>query len=167
MVVPIPDSGVPAAIGYARRSGVPFERGIIRSHYIGRTFILPDQDARSHSVRLKLAAIREVVSGKRVVLVDDSIVRGNTSQQIVELVREAGAAEVLMRVASPPIGWPCHLGIDTPSFDELIFNKHQSEAEVGEAIGVDSLRYLGLDGLRAATGNGQFCFGCMTGDYPV
>jgi len=167
VVVPIPDSGVPAAIGYARESGIPFERGIIRSHYIGRTFILPDQDARAHSLGLKLSVIREAVEGKRVLLLDDSIVRGNTSRRIIQMVRDHGATEVSMRIASPPIGWPCHLGIDTPSFEELIINRHGSIADVQTSLGVDDLRYLEIEGLRRATREGSFCFGCMNGDYPT
>lgn len=167
IVVPIPDSGVPAAIGYARRSGVPLEMAIIRSHYIGRTFILPDQDSRTHSVRLKLSVIGDSVRGKRVVLVDDSIVRGNTSRKIVQMVREAGAREVWMRIPSPPLVWPCHLGIDTPSHDELIINREGGRAGVEKSIGADSLRYLTLEGLKKATLERDFCFGCMDGDYPV
>jgi amidophosphoribosyltransferase len=167
IVVPIPDSGVPAAIGYARKSGIPFERGIIRSHYIGRTFILPDHDKRSHSVGLKLSVIREAVEGKRVVLVDDSVVRGNTSRLIIQMVRDHGAKEVWMRIASPPIGWPCHLGIDTPSKEELIVNRYESLAEIQESLGVDNLRYLDIEGLKRSTQQGSFCFGCMNGDYPV
>lgn len=167
IVVPIPDSGFPAAIGYARASGVVLEKAIIRSHYIGRTFILPDQDSRTHSLRLKLSVIRSAVKDKVVVLVDDSIVRGNTSRIIVDMVREAGARKVYMRIASPPLAWPCYLGIDTPSRDELIANQHASIEAVGRSIGVDDLRYLSLDALRAATEDGPFCFGCMTGDYPV
>ena len=167
VVVPIPDSGVPAAIGYARESGIPFERGIIRSHYIGRTFILPDHDARAHSLALKLSVIREAVEGKKVLLLDDSIVRGNTSRLIIQMVRDHGAKEVSMRIASPPIGWPCHLGIDTPSFEELIINRHDSIEEVQASLGVDDLRYLDIDGLKRATQKGSFCFGCMNGDYPA
>jgi amidophosphoribosyltransferase len=167
LVVPIPDSGFPAAIGYARKSGVPLDKAIIRSHYIGRTFILPDQDSRTHSLRLKLSVIREAVEGKVVALVDDSIVRGNTSRLIVEMVREAGAREVWMRIASPPLGWPCYLGIDTPDFHELIVNQHADLDAVRTSIGADDLRYLTLEGLRAAVRGEDFCFGCMTGTYPV
>jgi amidophosphoribosyltransferase len=167
MVVPIPDSGVPAATGYSRASGVPLEMAILRSHYVGRTFILPDQDSRTHGIRLKLSVIKEVVRDKRVVLVDDSIVRGNTARKIVQMVREAGAREVWMRIASPPLGWPCYLGIDTPSHKELIINRHASMREVETSLGADNLRYLQLEGLQKATLNQPFCFGCMTGDYPV
>ncbi|OGQ87838.1 MAG: amidophosphoribosyltransferase [Deltaproteobacteria bacterium RIFOXYA12_FULL_58_15] len=167
IVVPVPDSGVPAAIGYSRESGIPLEMAILRSHYVGRTFILPDQDSRTHSIRLKLSVVREMVEGKRVLLVDDSIVRGNTSRKIVQMVREAGAREVWLRVASPALGWPCYLGIDTPSYGELIINRHTSVAEVERSLCADNLRYLSVDALKQATSNASFCFGCMTGDYPV
>lgn len=167
IVVPIPDSGFPAAIGYSHKSGVRLEKAIIRSHYIGRTFILPDQDSRSHSLHLKLSVIPEAVEGKRVMLVDDSIVRGNTSRLIVQMVRDAGAKEVWMRIASPPLAWPCYLGIDTPNRHDLVINQHTNEAGVQKFIGADNLRYLTLDSLHAATGRGRFCTGCMNGDYPV
>lgn len=167
IVVPIPDSGFPAAIGYARKSGVPLEQAIIRSHYVGRTFILPDQDARAHSIKLKLSVIRDAVRGKRVVLIDDSIVRGNTSRLIVQMVRDAGAAEVWMRIASPPLSWPCYLGIDTPNREELVINRHSDVEGVRKAVSADNLRYLSLDGLKSATKRADFCFGCMTGEYPV
>ena len=167
IVIPVPDSGVPAAIGYSRQSGILYEKAILRSHYVGRTFILPDQDSRTSQIELKLSVIKDAVRGKRVVLVDDSIVRGNTSRQIVQMVREAGAAEVAMRVASPPLAWPCYLGIDTPSRDELVINRAGSVERVANMIGVDDLRYLSIDGLRRATGNGDFCMACMTGEYPV
>lgn len=167
IVVPIPDSGVPAAVGYAHESGVKLVHAIIRSHYIGRTFILPDQDSRSHSIHLKLSVIREAVRGKRVLLVDDSIVRGNTSRLIVQMVRDAGAAEVWMRIASPPLAWPCYLGIDTPDREELVINQCKDAAGVQRAVGADSLRYLSIEGLKNATGRASFCFGCMNGEYPV
>jgi amidophosphoribosyltransferase len=167
VVVPIPDSGFPAAIGYAKKSGIPLEKAIIRSHYIGRTFILPDQDSRSHSLRLKLSVIREVVEGKRVVLVDDSIVRGNTSRMIVQMVREAGASEVWMRIASPPLAWPCYLGIDTPTREELVINQKGSVEGVARFVGAENLRYLSQQSLRQATLNKPFCFACMDGDYPL
>ena len=167
IVVPVPDSGFPAAIGYSRRSGIPLEKAIIRSHYIGRTFILPDQDSRTHSLRLKLSVIRAAVKDKRVLLVDDSIVRGNTSAQIVQMVREAGARSVHMRIASPPLAWPCYLGIDTPNRNELVINRHTNEDGVAKFIGVDDLRYLKLDALVRAAGGGSFCKACMDGKYPV
>jgi amidophosphoribosyltransferase len=167
IVIPVPDSGVPAAIGYSRRSGILYEKAILRSHYVGRTFILPDQDSRTSQIELKLSVIRDAVRGMRVALVDDSIVRGNTSRQIVRMIREAGATEVLMRVASPPLAWPCYLGIDTPDRDELVINRAGSVERVAEMIGVDDLRYLSVEGLRRATGEGDFCMACMTGEYPV
>ena len=167
IVIPVPDSGVPAAIGYSRRSGVLYEKAILRSHYVGRTFILPDQDSRTSQIEMKLSVIRDAVRGMRVALVDDSIVRGNTSRQIVQMIREAGASEVLMRVASPPLAWPCYLGIDTPDRDELVINRAGSVERVADMIGVDDLRYLSVEGLRRATGGGDFCMACMTGDYPV
>lgn len=167
VVVPIPDSGVPAAIGYARESGIPFEYGIVRSHYVGRTFILPDHDSRAHRLHLKLSILREVVAGKRVLLIDDSIVRGNTSRMIVQMVREAGAREVWMRVASPPIAWPCYLGIDTPTREELVINSAGSIEAVQRFLGADDLRYLSIEALQRASGGTSYCFGCMNGDYPV
>jgi len=167
IVVPVVDSGVPAAIGYSRESGIPFEMAIVRSHYVGRTFILPDQNSRAHSVGLKLSVISEVVKDKKVVLVDDSIVRGNTSKLIVKMVRDAGAKEVWMRVASPPIGWPCYLGIDTPDYGELIRNTTDSVEGIREFIGADNLRYLSIEGLKQAVNNEDFCMGCMDGKYPV
>jgi amidophosphoribosyltransferase len=167
IVVPVPDSGVPAALGYARESGIPLEMAIIRSHYVGRTFILPDQDSRMHGIRLKLSVVRPAVAGRSVLLVDDSIVRGNTSRKIVAMVREAGARAVWLRIASPPLAWPCYLGIDTPDREELIINRHASVAEVGSSLGADNLRYLSLAGLQRATGSAKLCFGCITGEYPT
>ena len=167
MVVPVPDSGFPAAIGYARASGIPLEKAIIRSHYVGRTFILPDQDARTHSLHLKLSVIADVVRGKRVLLVDDSLVRGNTSRLIVQMVRDAGAREVWMRIASPPLAWPCYLGIDTPTREELIINQHTTAEGVQAFVGADNLRYLPMKGLKRATQNASFCKACMDGDYPI
>jgi len=167
IVIPVPDSGVPAAIGYARQSGIPFESGLVRSHYIGRTFILPDQDLRTHNLNLKLSVVSGVIKNKKVILVDDSIVRGNTSKLIVKMVKDAGAKEVWMRVSSPPIGWPCYLGIDTPDYGELIKNKVSSIEGIKRFIGIDNLRYLSIEGLKTAVGNKSFCFGCMSGKYPV
>jgi len=169
VVIPVPDSGVPAAAGYACRSGIPLEMGMIRSHYIGRTFILPDQDSRSHSLRLKLSVVREAVEGRRVVLVDDSLVRGNTSRLIVRMVRDAGAREVWIRIASPPLAWPCYLGIDTPDRRELLINRVGDASGVQKYLEADSLRYLSLEGLDRATKAGVargFCRACMDGDYP-
>ena len=173
IVVPVPDSGVPAAIGYAAESGLPFELGIIRNHYVGRTFIEPSDQIRHLGVKLKHNANRNHLSGKRVVLVDDSIVRGTTSLKIVEMVRAAGAREVHMRVSSPPITDPCFYGIDTPDRDELLAADH-SESQIADLIKVDSLAYISVDGLyRAVAGASrdarapQFCDACFTGDYPI
>lgn len=173
VVVPVPDSGVPSAIGFAKESGVPFELGIIRNHYVGRTFIEPGQKIRNLGVRLKHNANRGVIEGKSVVLVDDSIVRGTTSRKIVELVRAAGAREVHMRITSPPTKHPCFYGIDTPSESELLASNMGIE-EIGRHIGVDSLSYISLDGLYRAMGQPKrhdtapsFCDACFSGDYPV
>ncbi len=170
VVIPLPDSGTPAAIGYAQASGVPFAEGMIKSRYINRTFIQPQQGMRDAGVRLKFNPMPHVLAGKRVVLVDDSIVRGSTSRQIVEALRRAGAAEVHMRVASPPIRFPCFMGIDIASRSELIAAERSAE-EVGRIIGADSLEYLSLDGLRwaldSAPGQPGFCFACLDGIYPL
>ncbi|MFN2451704.1 MAG: amidophosphoribosyltransferase [Candidatus Dormibacteria bacterium] len=169
IVITLPDSGTPAAIGYAEASGIPFVEGMIKSRYITRTFIQPSQRLRESGIRLKFNPMKQVLTGRRVVLVDDSIVRGTTSRRIVEELRRAGASEVHMRIASPPIMWPCFMGIDIASRNELIA-AHNSEAEVGRLIGADSLSYLSIDGLRRAvhqqSGEG-FCFACFDGRYPV
>lgn len=168
VVVPVPDSAIPAAIGYSNASGIPYSEGLIKNRYIGRTFIQPDQRLRDIGVSLKFNALPEVIEGKRVVVVDDSIVRGTSSVPIVSLLRNAGAREVHMRVHSPPIMWPCHLGVDMASRDELIA-ANQSVEEIADYIGVDSLRYLSLEGLIRATRNPgeSFCTACLTGEYPV
>jgi amidophosphoribosyltransferase len=174
LIVPVPDSGVPAAIGYAEQAGIPFDFGIIRNHYVGRTFIEPTQAIRHLGVKRKHNANQALLKGKRVVLVDDSIVRGTTSRKIVEMVRAAGAAEVHMRISSPPSKYSCFYGIDTPSSDELLANKNSVE-QIRDFIGVDSLAYISLDGLYQALGHAQgrdktapqFCDACFTGDYPV
>ena len=168
VVVPIPDSAVPAAIGYARASGIPYSDGLIKNRYIGRTFIQPDQRLREVGVKLKFNALPEVLEGQRVVLVDDTIVRGTTSRPIVQLLRDAGAKEVHMRVHAPPIMWPCYLGVDMATRDELIAAR-LSVAEIADEIGVDSLGYLSHDGLfRAIRQPGsEFCSACLTGCYPV
>ncbi len=168
VVVPVPDSGVPAAIGYAAESGIPFRMGLIRNHYIGRTFIEPEQSIRDFGVRLKLNPVRRLLEGRRVVLVDDSIVRGTTSRKIVRMVREAGAAEVHMRISCPPTVSPCHYGIDTPTKIELIASRNSVE-QIREFIGADSLAYLSLESLRAAVEDtdGTFCTSCYTGVYPT
>ncbi|MEE4199171.1 amidophosphoribosyltransferase [Erythrobacter sp.] len=173
LVVPVPDSGVPAAIGYAQASGVPFELGIIRSHYVGRTFIQPSDSARHSSVKRKHNANRGLVSGKRIVLIDDSIVRGTTSLKIVEMMREAGASEVHFRVASPPTAHSCFYGVDTPERSKLLAARMELEP-MRDFIKADSLAFISIDGLYRAVGSEgrdkacpQFCDACFTGDYPT
>lgn len=173
VVVPVPDSGVPAAIGYAEASGLPFELGIIRNHYVGRTFIEPSDQIRHLGVKLKHNANRAYIEGKSIVLVDDSIVRGTTSKKIVEMLRSAGAKEVHMRISSPPTAHSCFYGIDTPSTSALLAHR-MSVDEIREYIGVDSLSYISIPGLYKAMGesgrddkNPAFCDACFTGDYPV
>jgi amidophosphoribosyltransferase len=168
IVVPVPDSGVPSAIGYADESGLPFRMALIRSHYVGRTFIEPEQTIRDFGVKLKLNPVRSMLEGRRVVLVDDSIVRGTTSRKIVRLVREAGAAEVHVRISCPPTVSPCFYGVDTPRRDELIAARHSVD-QIREYLGADSLGYLSLESLRAAVGDteGKFCTSCYTGSYPT
>lgn len=169
VVIPVPDSGVPAAIGFAEASGVPFQMGLIRSHYVGRTFIEPAQSIRHFGVRLKLNPVRDVFAGKRVAVVDDSIVRGTTSRKIVKMLRDAGAREIHLRVSSPPTRWPCFYGIDTPNRRELIAASHSVE-EIARYITSDSLGYLSLEGLRESVGYADgkgYCEACFTGQYPV
>ena len=168
MVVPIPDSGVPAAIGFSLESGIPFRMGLIRNHYIGRTFIEPSQAIRNFGVKLKLNPVRNLIAGKRVVLVDDSIVRGTTSRKLVRMVREAGAKEVHMRISCPPTISPCYYGVDTPTREELIASSNTPE-EICKYLGADSLGYLSLPGLRQAVNDtaGDFCTSCYTGVYPT
>jgi len=173
VIVPVPDSGVPAALGFARESGIPFELGIIRNHYVGRTFIQPTQSVRELGVRLKHSANRSVVEGKRIVLLDDSIVRGTTSVKIVRMMREAGAKEVHFRISSPPITHPDYYGIDTPERDKLLAATHNLE-EMRDYIGCDSLAFLSVEGIYRAMGETgrnnacpQFTDHCFTGDYPT
>ncbi|MBO80075.1 amidophosphoribosyltransferase [Citromicrobium bathyomarinum] len=173
IVVPVPDSGVPAAIGYAQQSGLPFELGIIRSHYVGRTFIQPSDGARHSGVRRKHNANRGLVEGKRIVLIDDSIVRGTTSMKIVEMMRDAGATEVHFRVASPPTAHSCYYGVDTPERSKLLAARMELEP-MREFIKADSLAFISIDGLYRAVGREgrnkscpQFCDACFTGDYPT
>jgi amidophosphoribosyltransferase len=189
VVIPVPDSGVPATIGYAEQAKLPFEMGLVRSHYVGRTFIEPQQSIRHFGVRLKLNPVRDMLRGKRVVVVDDSIVRGTTSRKIVTMIREAGACEVHMRISSPPTKWPCYYGIDTPTRAELVASTHSVD-EIRRQITSDSLAYLSLDGmLRAVTSarveapsgdaddpspagreppcETSFCHACFSGDYPI
>lgn len=168
VVVPVPDSGVVAATGYSQESGLPLEFGLIRNHYVGRTFIEPRQSIRNFGVKVKLNPVRSVIQKRRVVLIDDSIVRGTTSRKIVGMIRAAGASEVHFRVSSPPTTGPCHYGIDTPSREELIASAHSVD-EIAEFIGADSLCYLSHDGLIAAVegDRDRFCSACFTGNYPV
>ena len=174
LVIPVPDSGTPAAMGYATEAGLPFELGIIRNHYVGRTFIEPSDSIRHLGVKLKHNANRFKISGKRVILVDDSIVRGTTSTKIVDMVRQAGATEVHMRIASPPTTHSCFYGVDTPQQSELLAAQNNVE-EMRDAIGVDSLAFISIDGLHRAMGYRegrnmeapQYCDACFTGDYPV
>jgi len=168
VVVAVPDSATPAAIGYAQASGIPYSEGLIKNRYIGRTFIQPDDQLRKVGISLKFNALADNLKGKRVVLVDDSIVRGNTSGPIVRLLREAGASEVHVRVSSPPIRHPCFLGVDMASYPELIAHR-MTIAEICAHLGADSLAYLSLDGLIRSTGQPSegFCRGCFTGEYPV
>jgi amidophosphoribosyltransferase len=168
IIVPVPDSGVAAAIGYARQSGINYRQAIIRNHYIGRTFIEPSQSIRSFGVRLKLNPIRDLIEGRRIVLVDDSIVRGTTSKKIVQMVREAGAKEVHMRVSCPPTVSPCYYGVDTPRKADLIAAQMSVE-EVRRFIEADSLGYLSLEGMLEAIGleAGSACVACWNGNYPT
>ncbi|MGA2844027.1 MAG: amidophosphoribosyltransferase [Candidatus Acidiferrales bacterium] len=168
LVTPVPDSGVPAAIGYAAESGIPFQMGLIRNHYIGRTFIEPEQAIRDFGVKLKLNPVRRMLEGKRVVLVDDSIVRGTTSRKIVRLMREAGATEVHVRISCPPTISPCYYGVDTPRREELI-GANNSVEQIRQFLGADSLGYLSLKSMRAAVEDteGKFCTSCYTGSYPT
>lgn len=168
IVIPVPDSGVPAALGYAEQAKMPFETGLIRNHYVGRTFIEPEQSIRHFGVKVKLNVVPEVLHGKRVVVVDDSLVRGTTSRKIVKMIRDAGAKEVHMRISSPPIVSPCFYGIDTPTKKELIASSHSTE-EIRKYITADSLAYLSLDGmLKAAPGRpDHYCSACFTEKYPI
>ena len=174
LVCPVPDSGTPAAIGFSQESGIPFAMGITRNQYMGRTFIEPSEQIRNMGVRLKLNVNRALVAGKRIVLVDDSVVRGTTSQKIKEMILEAGAAEVHFRIASPPTAWPCFYGVDTPERSKLLAAQ-MSEAEMRAYIGVESLEFVSLDGLYRAAGEAagrksdcpQFCDACFSGEYPI
>jgi amidophosphoribosyltransferase len=173
LVIPVPDSGTPAAIGYGRESGLPFELGIIRNHYVGRTFIEPTDNIRHFGVRLKHNANTPQIQGKRVVLVDDSIVRGTTSIKIIEMIRQAGASEVHMRIASPPTTHSCFYGVDTPEREKLLASKMTVE-EMAKNINADSLAFISLDGLYRAVGlegrtnsAPEYCDACFSGDYPI
>ena len=168
VVVPIPDSGVCAALGYAEESGVPFKMGLIRNHYVGRTFINPQQAIRHFKVKVKLNPVKSILEGKRVLLIDDSIIRGTTSQKIVRMIRAAGASEVHMRISCPPTISPCYYGIDTPRRSELIASSHSVE-DIREYLNADSLSYLSLEGMLSSVGlrARSYCTSCFTGKYPV
>ena len=162
----VPDSGVPAAEGFAAASGIPFGYGLVKNRYIGRSFIAPDQRARANAVRRKLNPLRENIAGKRLVVVDDSIVRGTTTRALVAMLRDAGAAEVHLRISSPPLMWPCYYGIDLPTRDDLLAANY-SVPEIREFLGCDSLEFISLENLRAAIQlNGECCDVCLTGNYP-
>ncbi len=167
LVIAVPDSGLVPAIGYSEESGIPFQLGLIRNHYVGRTFIKPVQKMRDIGVKVKLNPIPELLEGKRIVVIDDSIVRGTTSRKIVKMIREAGAKEVHMRISSPPTKWPCYFGIDTPTKEQLIASTH-SVKEISKFIGADSLAYLSLEGMLSAVKcKSGFCTACFDGNYPV
>src|SRR3954447_164402 len=169
VVIAVPDASVPAAIGYARESGIPFHEGLIKNRYIGRTFIQPDQRLRERGVQLKFNPLRHVLDGKRVVVVDDSIVRGTTTPRVVNMLRKAGAREVHLRISAPPMRHPCYLGVDTARREDLIAAQIPEIADIGRAIGVDSLGYLSLEGLERAVNlpPERLCSACFTGDYPM
>jgi amidophosphoribosyltransferase len=169
VVIAVPDASVPAAIGYARESGIPFHEGLIKNRYIGRTFIQPDQRLRERGVQLKFNPMRHVLDGKRVVVVDDSIVRGTTTPRVISMLRKAGAREVHMRISAPPMRHPCYLGVDTARREDLIAAQIDDVADIGRAIGADSLGYLSLEGLRWAVDldADRLCNACFTGDYPL
>ena len=168
VVIGVPDSGLDAALGYAEASGIPYAMGLVKNRYVGRTFITPGQESRERAVRIKLGALRSCVEDKRVVMIDDSIVRGTTARQIVSLLREAGAAQVHLRISAPPFLAPCYFGTDIPDRDGLIACRHSVE-EIRELVGADSLHYLSLDGLRRIAPDARcgFCEGCFTGEYPI
>jgi amidophosphoribosyltransferase len=168
LVIPVPESGTPAAIGYAQQSGIPYGLGLVKNSYVGRTFIQPSQTIRQLGIRLKLNPLREIIEGKRIVVVDDSIVRGNTQRAIVRMLREAGAREIHVRISSPPVEWPCYYGIDFASRAELIASGLEIE-EIRRSIGADSLSYVSMEGLIAATtiDENKLCTACFTGTYPI
>jgi len=168
MVVGLPDSGTPAAIGFAQESGIPYSEAVVRNRYVGRSFIQPDQELRANGVKLKFNPLESVIRGKRLVVVDDSIVRGTTTRRTVQMLKDAGATEVHLRISSPPITWPCFYGIDMADRDEMIA-VGQTEQQIADAVGADSLHYLTLDGLQRAMGRpaGGYCRACFTGEYPI
>jgi amidophosphoribosyltransferase len=174
LVCPVPDSGTPAAIGFSQQSGIPYAMGIIRNQYMGRTFIEPTEQIRNMGVRLKLNVNRALIKGKRIILVDDSVVRGTTSRKIKEMILDAGAAEVHFRIASPPTAWPCFYGVDTPQREKLLAAT-MTEDEMRQHLAIDSLKFISLNGLYRAVGEAkgrdsscpQYCDACFSGEYPV
>ena len=168
LVIPVPESGTPAAVGYAKASGIPYGAGLVKNSYVGRTFIQPSQTIRQLGIRLKLNPLREIIEGKRIVVVDDSIVRGNTQRALVRMLREAGALEIHVRISSPPVKWPCYYGIDFASRAELVAAGLEVE-EIRRSIGADSLGYVSMEGLVAATtiAKDKLCMACFTGQYPI
>jgi amidophosphoribosyltransferase len=168
LVIPVPESGTPAAVGYAKASGIPYGAGLVKNSYVGRTFIQPSQTIRQLGIRLKLNPLREIIEGKRIVVVDDSIVRGNTQRALVRMLREAGALEIHVRISSPPVKWPCYYGIDFASRAELVAAGLEVE-EIRRSIGADSLGYVSMEGLVAATtiAKDKLCMACFTGEYPI
>ena len=167
-MIPVPESGTPAAVGYARQSGIPYGAGLVKNSYVGRTFIQPSQTIRQLGIRLKLNPLREVIEGKRIVVVDDSIVRGNTQRALIRMLREAGALEIHVRISSPPVKWPCFYGIDFASRAELIASGLEVD-EIRRSIGADSLGYVSMEGLVGATTipESKLCTACFTGTYPI
>ena len=168
LVIPVPESGTPAAIGFAKESGIPYGLGLVKNSYVGRTFIQPSQTIRQLGIRLKLNPLREIIEGKRIVVVDDSIVRGNTQRAIVKMLREAGALEIHVRISSPPVKWPCFYGIDFATRAELI-GAEMSVEEIRQSIGADSLAFVSEEGLIAATkiAEDKLCTACFSGKYPI
>jgi amidophosphoribosyltransferase len=169
VVIPVPDTGWPAAIGYAEQSGLPFGEGLIRNRYIGRTFIEPDQRQRELGVKIKLNPLREALRGRRIVMVDDSIVRGTTKRGIIGMIRDAGAAEVHVRITAPPIRWPCYYGIDTSNRSELIAARARTVEEIRDSIGADTLGYQSVEGMLKGlrVPRRKLCLACFTGRYPI
>ena len=166
IVIPVPDSGVPAALGYSKESGIPFEMGFTRNHYVGRTFIEPKRAIRNFGVKIKLNPVLDVIEGKKVVVVDDSVVRGTTSKKIVDMLKAAGAKEIHLRLSSPMVSSPCYYGIDTPVKEELMASRY-SEDEINSQLGATSTKFLTLGGLRKVVGNEiNFCEACFSGAYP-
>jgi len=166
IVIGVPDSSLSAAVGYAEASGIPYELGLIKNKYVGRTFIQPSQEMREKGVRMKLSAVRSIVKGKRVALIDDSIVRGTTSKRIIMMLREAGATEVHVRIASPPMTHPCFYGVDTSTFEELI-GAHKNNEQVCQIIGADSLAFLSETAMYRAGNRKELCLSCFNGQYPT